>query len=188
MEVGKVSRFKFFCEVENNASVIKWDKEWFKCPRMRENRKTPWRKVKKHASWNQADKSWKIKWSKAKKSCRRHGMNKESCRAPMNVLVFIKFVLIVFIYSVVRLGLGKSPGKYVNRCLINPSSHGPFFPRHLTPSGRIEPGSSGHMWPGPWDGVPLLPSPHHSCRRALNTVSIDTISFNIVYVAYKVGN
>jgi hypothetical protein len=27
----------------------------------------------------------------------------------------------------------------------NPSSHGPFFPRHLTASGRIEPGSSGHM-------------------------------------------
>ncbi len=30
--------------------------------------------------------------------------------------------------------------------------------------------------------------PTHSCRRALDTVSIDTISFNIVYVAGKVGN
>jgi hypothetical protein len=28
---------------------------------------------------------------------------------------------------------------------INPSSHGPFFPRHLMASGRIEPGSLGHM-------------------------------------------
>jgi hypothetical protein len=36
----------------------------------------------------------------------------------------------------------------------------------------------------PWDGIPLLPSPPcHSCRMALDTVSIDTISFNIVYVA-----
>ncbi len=63
-----------------------------------------------------------------------------------------------------------------------------FFPCHLTASGHIEPGSSGHMRPGHEMAYPFSPTPHHSCRKALDTVSIDTISFNIVYVAYQVGN
>ncbi len=35
--------------------------------------------------------------------------------------------------------------------------------------------------------TPSLP-PHHSCRRALNTVSIVAVHFNIVSVACQVGN
>ncbi len=53
---------------------------------------------------------------------------------------------------------------------INPSSHGPFFPCHFMASGRIEPGSSGHMWPGSETAYPfscppplqLLQGPRHS--------------------------
>ncbi len=72
---------------------------------------------------------------------------------------------------------------------FNPSSHSPFFPHHATASGHIEPGSLGHMRPGYEKAASssLLP-PHRSCRRALDTVSIDTISFNIVYVACQVVN
>jgi hypothetical protein len=72
--------------------------------------------------------------------------------------------------------------------LFNPSNHSPFFPCRLTASGRIEPGSSGHMWPGRETEYPFSPPPHRSCRRALNMVSIVTISFNIVSVACQVGN
>ncbi len=67
--------------------------------------------------------------------------------------------------------------------LFNPSSHSPSFPHHLTASGRIEPGSSGHMWPDRETAYPFSHPPHRSCRRALDTVSVDTISFNIVFVA-----
>jgi hypothetical protein len=63
-----------------------------------------------------------------------------------------------------------------------------FFPRHLTASGHIEPGSSGHMRPGGEMAYPSSPSPHHICCRALDTFSIDIISFNYVYVARQVGN
>ncbi len=65
---------------------------------------------------------------------------------------------------------------------INPNSHGPFFPFHLIASGHSEPGSSGHLETWPWEGVPLLPPSQQGCHRALNTVYMDTLNFNIVYV------
>jgi hypothetical protein len=71
---------------------------------------------------------------------------------------------------------------------LHPSRHGPFFPRQVTASGHIEPGSSGHMRPGRETAYPFSPPPHRSCCRALNTVSVDTIYFNIVYVACQVGS
>jgi hypothetical protein len=43
--------------------------------------------------------------------------------------------------------------------IINPSCHGPFFPRHVTASGHIEPGSSGHMRPGRDMAYPFSPPP-----------------------------
>jgi hypothetical protein len=64
----------------------------------------------------------------------------------------------------------------------------PFFPSHFTASGNIEPGSPGHMGPGRATAYPSSPPSHHSCCRALNTVSIDTISFNIVHVPCQVSN
>ncbi len=78
--------------------------------------------------------------------------------------------------------------RIAERPVFNPSRHGPFFPCHVTASGHIEPGSSGHMRPGYETAYPFYPPPHCSFRRALNTVSIDTISFNIVYIACQVGN
>ncbi len=42
---------------------------------------------------------------------------------------------------------------------FNPSSYGPFYPRRLTASGCIEPGSSGHMWPGRETAYPFSPPP-----------------------------
>jgi hypothetical protein len=71
---------------------------------------------------------------------------------------------------------------------LNPSRQGPFFPCHVTASGHIEPGSSGYMRPGREKAYPFSPPPHGSCCRALDTVSIDTLSFNIVYFACQVGN
>ncbi len=68
-------------------------------------------------------------------------------------------------------------------CILNLSCHGPFFPCHLTASGHIKPGSSGHMRPGRETPYPSSPIPHRSCRRVLDTFSIDMISFNIVYFA-----
>jgi hypothetical protein len=38
------------------------------------------------------------------------------------------------------------------------------------------------------DLLPSSPPTHHSCHRALDTVSTYMISFNIVYVACQVGN
>ncbi len=67
-------------------------------------------------------------------------------------------------------------------CPFIPNSNGPFFQCHLTASGHIEPGSSGHMRPGREIAYPSSPPPHRNCCRALDTVSIDTISFNIVYI------
>ncbi len=43
---------------------------------------------------------------------------------------------------------------------FNPSSHGPFFPRHDTASGHIEPGISGHMRPDHVTSYPFSPPPH----------------------------
>jgi hypothetical protein len=71
--------------------------------------------------------------------------------------------------------------------VFNPSSYGPFFLCHLMASGHIEPGSWGHMRPGHETAYPSSP-PHRSCHRALDTVSIDMISFNILFVACQVGN
>jgi hypothetical protein len=78
--------------------------------------------------------------------------------------------------------------RYLLHLKNSPSRHGPFFPCHVTASGHIEPGSLVHMRPGCETAYPFSPPPHHSCRRALDTVSIDTISFNIDYVACQVGN
>jgi hypothetical protein len=63
-----------------------------------------------------------------------------------------------------------------------------IFTHHLTASGHIEPGSSGSMRPGRATAYPSSPTPHHSCCRALDTLFIDIISFNIVCVAWQVGN
>jgi hypothetical protein len=70
--------------------------------------------------------------------------------------------------------------------LFKPSSHRPFFPRYLTALGHIETDSSGHMRPGRETAYPFSLPSHHSCCRALDTVSIDIISFNIVYFACQV--
>ncbi len=71
---------------------------------------------------------------------------------------------------------------------FNSSRHSLFFPGHVTASGHIEPDSSGHMRPVLETAYPFSPTPHRSCRRALDTFSIDIIKFNIVYVACKVSN
>jgi hypothetical protein len=59
--------------------------------------------------------------------------------------------------------------------LGNPSSHGPFSPRHLTASGNIELCGSVHVRPGK-EMAYLSSPPHHSdCCRALYMLSVDTI-------------
>ncbi len=62
-----------------------------------------------------------------------------------------------------------------------------LFPRHVTASGHIEPGSAGHMRLGREMGYPST-LPPTVLVAGLDKVSIDTISFNIVYVACQVGN
>ncbi len=70
--------------------------------------------------------------------------------------------------------------------LFNPSSHRHFFPHHLTSLGHIETDSSGHMRPGCEMAYRFSLPSHHNCCRALDTVFIDMISFNIVYFACQV--
>ncbi len=59
-------------------------------------------------------------------------------------------------------GLGNAVPKYLFCCLrvsLTLAATALFFPRHLTASGCIKPGSSGHMWPGCKMTYPFSPPP-----------------------------
>jgi hypothetical protein len=70
---------------------------------------------------------------------------------------------------------------------INPNSHSPFF--HIISLPQVTVNLLAQV---KWDLAVRWhtpsPPPHCCCHRALDTVSNDTISFNIIYVACQVGN
>ncbi len=63
-----------------------------------------------------------------------------------------------------------------------------LFPGYLTASGHFKPGSSGHMRPGHETVYPSSFLPTAVVARPFDIVSIDILSFSIVYVACQVGN
>jgi hypothetical protein len=72
--------------------------------------------------------------------------------------------------------------------VLNPSSHGPCFPHHVTASGHIEPGISGHIRPGHETVYPFSPPPPPQFLQGPQNSLYDMISFNIAYVACQVVN
>ncbi len=71
---------------------------------------------------------------------------------------------------------------------FNPSSHGPFFPRRLTASGRIEPGSSVHMWPGRETAYPFSPNPPPQLLQGPRHGLYRHNKFQYCFFACHVGN
>ncbi len=77
----------------------------------------------------------------------------------------------------------------IMRFYLNPCHHSPFF--HIMSLPQVTLNLLAQVT---WDLTMRRhtpsprPPPHHICHRALDTASIDTINFNIVYVPCQVCN